>query len=73
MTSVLISKIAKRHSRLARPAQPSSRNHKIKPQHWAVPQKRLPAAKSGGLALALPLHHVEAGQGIPQRDLTGTS
>jgi predicted Fe-S protein YdhL (DUF1289 family) len=34
-----------------------------------VPQKRLAAAKSGGLALALSLHHVEARQGIPQRDL----
>jgi predicted Fe-S protein YdhL (DUF1289 family) len=34
-----------------------------------VPQKRLPAAKSEGLALALPLHHVEARQGIPQRGL----
>jgi uncharacterized protein len=52
MSFLIVPGINERHSRLARPAQPT----------LPLARKQLPAAHSGGLALALPLHHVEVVQ-----------
>jgi len=54
MSFLIVRGIDQRHSRLARPAQPS----------LTLARKQLPAAHSEGLALALPLHHVEMERGI---------